>query len=316
MSELPKIIIIVGPTGSGKSCLGLELAREFDGEIISADSRTIYKQMNIGTAKPPQDEKGEHMHGSIKELFAERPYMVEGIAHWGFDLVLPSERYDVSTYAQFARKKIADIVKRGKLPIIVGGSGLYVQAILDNPTFSDVKPNLELRAQLNVLGVKELQEWLKEIDPEAYELIDIQNPRRLVRAIEVVKTSGKPWSSQQQKGKPYVDALQIGIEIDREQLYERLDARVDKMIAEGLVNEVRALKEEFGSDAPGMSGIGYRQILGFLKGQENLREAILALKQDTRQYAKRQLTWFKRDARIVWVQDLSQVRAHIEKFLE
>jgi tRNA dimethylallyltransferase len=316
MSELLKIIVIVGPTGSGKSSLGLELAREFDGEIVSADSRTIYKQMNIGTAKPPQDTKGEHLHGSIKEMFAQRPYMVEGIAHWGFDLVNPDERYDVSTYAKFARAKITDIVKRGKLPIIVGGSGLYVQAILDNPTFSETKPNLELRAQLNALGVKELQEWLKEIDFEAYETIDIQNPRRLVRAIEVIKTSGKPWSAQQQKGKPYVDALQIGIEIDREQLYERLDARVDKMVAEGLVNEVRALKEQYGNEAPGMSGIGYRQILGFLNGKESLREAILGLKQDTRQYAKRQLTWFKRDARIVWIQDLSSVRGIIESFLE
>lgn len=316
MSKLPQIIVIVGPTGSGKSSLSLELARQFDGEIVSADSRTIYKQMNIGTAKPLQDVQGERVHGSIKEMFAPRAYMVEGIAHWGFDLVNPDERYDVSTYAKFARAKIEDIVKRGKLPIIVGGSGLYVQAILDNPTFSEAKPNLELRAQLSALGVKELQEWLKEIDPEAYELIDIQNPRRLVRAIEVVKTTGKPWSSQQQKGKPYVDALQIGIEVDKDQLYERLDARVDKMVAEGLVNEVRMLKEKYGNDAPGMSGIGYRQILGFLNGEESLREAILRLKQDTRQYAKRQLTWFKRDSRIMWVQNLSRVHAAIEDFLE
>lgn len=307
----------MGPTGSGKTDLALKLAREYDGEIVAADSRTIYKEMNIGTAKPPKDtEEGARIHESIHDLFGSAPYMVDGVANWGFDLVAPNESYDVSTYAQFARTKIKDIVERGKLPIVVGGSGLYVQAIVDNPTFSDVKPNPARREELSAMSLEVLQKHLANIDPEAYELIDVQNPRRLVRAIEVVESTGKPWATQQQKNNPYVDALQIGIEVEREALYERLDARVDKMIAEGLVNEVRALLEKYGENAPGMTGIGYRQIVAFLRGEVKLRDAITQLKQDTRQYAKRQMTWFKRDARIHWVKNVDDIQEMISESIQ
>lgn len=300
-SDLLKILAIVGPTASGKSDLALRLARALDGEIIAADSRTVYKEMNIGTAKPPRDAQEDRVHDSIQDLFGPKPYMVEGIAHWGFDLVTPDEAYDVSSFAVFARERIEDIAARGKLPIVVGGSGLYVQAIIDNPTFSEVKPNPELREELNTLSLEQLQARLRTVDAEAYELIDIQNPRRLVRAIEVVETTGKSWKSQQRKQDPYVDALQIGLELPREVIYTRCDARVDKMIAMGLVDEVRALLEKYGKDAPGMTGIGYRQIGLFLLGVMKLREAIEELKQDTRHYAKRQLTWFAHDPRVNWM---------------
>lgn len=315
MPTLPKIIAIVGPTGSGKSDLALVLAKEFDGEIIAADSRTIYKGMNIGTAKPPRDMEVERTHTSIKDLFNERPYLVQGIAHWGFDLVEPNDAYDVSTFAQYARKKIEEITQRGHMPIVVGGSGLYAQAIIDNPTFSDVKPDQARRAELNAMSLVQLQARLQEIDPEAYELIDTENPRRLVRAIEVVEATGKPWAAQQQKGDPYVEALQIGFEIDREDLYARLDTRVDSMVAHGLVDEARKLKEKYGSEAPGLTGIGYRQLTAFFDGYIKLRDAIELLKRDTRHYAKRQLTWFKRDARIHWILTANDARVLVEKFL-
>ena len=317
MQVLPKIIVIVGPTGAGKTGIALTLAQEFNGEIVSADSRTIYKEMNVGTAKPPQDINQEgRIHGSIKDLFSQAPYMVQGIPHWGFDLIPPSQGYDVAQFADFAQHTIKSILDRGKLPIVVGGSGLYIQAIVDNPSFSQVKPNSRLREELNNVTLEQLQSRLAKIDPEAYGMIDIQNPRRLIRAIEVVESTGQPWSMQQTKEVPYVDALQIGIDIERSLLYKRIDERIDKMIAEGLVNEVRILLKKYGADAPGMTGIGYRQIVEFLEGRMSLRESILELKKDTRHYAKRQLTWFKRDVRIEWIS--SEVDAHnlIVNFLQ
>lgn len=314
MDELPKIVAIVGPTGSGKTAWSLSLAREFGGEVLSADSRLIYKELNIGTAKPVGARVVPGAE-TISELFGERPFLVEGIKHWGIDIIEASDDYSVSDYASYARERIEDMDGRGVLPLVVGGTGLYISAIIDNPTYTKVEPNEKLRAELATLSVEELRERLRDLDLLALDIIDIDNPRRLIRAIEVVTATGKRWGEQQVKGAPWVNALQIGIEVEKEALYDRLNHRVDAMVAAGLVTEVRMLYEKFGGECTAMTGIGYRQIVSFLKGECELREAIEQIKVDTRHYAKRQLTWFKRDPRIVWVKSLDEARALVDKFL-
>lgn len=315
MKKLPKAVAIIGPTASGKSDIALKLAKKYKGEIISADSRTIYREMNIGTAKPPQDTREDEVHESIQDLFGGKKYVVDGIVHWGFDLVSPDESYDVHTYAGYAKEKIEDIIARGKLPIIAGGSGFYAKAIIDNPQYPENTVNQELRSQLDEMSLEEMCIYLQNIDGDAYESIDIQNPVRVKRAVEIIETSGKPWAEQEVENETYLNVLQIGINREREELYDRINARVDKMVAEGLVDEVRELKEKYGDDAPAMTGIGYRQIIKFLNGEMKLRDAIEELKRDTRHLAKRQLTWFKRDERIQWLDSFEEIELRVENFL-
>lgn len=326
-----KLIVLLGPTASGKSSLAIAIAKACNGEIIQADSRNVYRKMNIGTAKPVGDKKfaaevrpedveargihEKHREMNILELFEEKPLLVEGIPHWGIDLVDPDEPFSVQDFKTYAEKKIWEIAKRGHVPILAGGTGLYIQAVVDNLQFTDTEPDLALRAQLNDLSNEELEHRLWRIDPEAAETIDVHNRRRLIRAIEVVEQSGKPLKEQQQKGEQMYDVLILGIERPREELYERIDTRVDQMIAEGLVDEVRALKEEYGCEVQSMTGIGYRQICAFLEGYMKLRDAIEVLKRDTRHYAKRQLTWFRRDERIEWIKNVDDAIKKIDVFL-
>ena len=254
--KLPKIIAIVGLTASGKSDLALKIAKKISGEIIAADSRTVYREMNIGTAKPKGTRAtSDPQTISIKGMFEEKPLLVDDVPHWGFDLVGPDEEFTVADFKTYAEKKILEIVKRGHVPVIVGGTGLYVQALIDNFGFD------------------------------------------------------------QTKGEAKYEALQIGIAIDREEVYERIDARVDKMVAEGLVDEVRALREKYGSETKAMTGIGYRQICAFFDGYLKLRDAVDLVKRETRHYAKRQITWFKRDERIVWVKGFDEAMEEVTKFL-
>lgn len=314
---LPKIIVLVGPTASGKTAMSIALARAFSGEILSADSRTIYKEMDIGTAKPKEkgiEGIGGISHGSIgieggddiRRMFGEKPLMYEDIPHWGFNLRSPNEIFTVSEYQTYADKKISEITKRGNLPILVGGTGLYVAAVVDRPSFAEVPPDPALRLELATKTNTELLEEIAERDPDTAERIDTKNRRRLERAIEILRATGKRLAEVQTRGEPIYDACMIGVEVSRETLYERIDARIDAMIGEGLIDEVRALKEKYGDTAPGMTGIGYRQIATFLRGECTLKDAILALKHDTRQYAKRQITWFQRDKRIHWVKDVKE----------
>ncbi|PIX62234.1 hypothetical protein CO057_03545 [Candidatus Uhrbacteria bacterium CG_4_9_14_0_2_um_filter_41_50] len=237
----PKIIAILGPTASGKTGLALQVAKKLNGEVINADSRTIYQEMNIGTAKP---------------VF-KRGQVVDDVLHWGFDLVSPDQHFQAYNFKEFAESKIADILERGKLPIIAGGTGLYIQGLVDNFDFEGDK------------------------------------------AVE-----------------PKFEVLQIGILVNREELYKRTDDRVDQMIASGLVDEVRSLKEKYGCSVKSMTGIGYRQICQFLNGEVSLAEAIRIIKRDSRHYAKRQMTWFKRDDRIKWIKDSKEAMELIEKFLK
>lgn len=309
---LPKIIVIVGPTASGKTAVGIALARAFDGEVIAADSRTIYRGLDIGTAKPT----GERMlGGDLKAMAAEKPLMVEGIPHWGIDIADPDEVFSVAEYQAYADNVTEGILKRGHVPILVGGTGLYIRALIDRPNFTSVPPNESLRVELATLSNAELMAEIAERDPDTASTIDEDNRRRLERAIEILRATGKTLAETQKFDELRYEALQIGIEMERDALYSRIDERVDSMIASGLVDEVRELRNKYGNNATAMTGIGYRQISEFLEGKTKLKDAVTRIKFDSHHYAKRQETWFKRDERIVWVRDAKGAIEVAQKFL-
>jgi len=280
MKKLPKIITVVGSTGAGKTDLGIILAKKFNGEIISVDSRQIYREMDIGTAKPEGEwvEEVIEVGGSIKQLFGSRHrFEVEGIPHWGIDLVNPDEDYNVSQFKAYAEKKIKEIRQRERLPILVGGTGLWIKAIIDNLSFPQVAPDTELRKELENRHLDDLFAEFKRLDPEGSKEIDRLNKRRIVRALEVCKKTGQPFSKQRKQGVSKFNVLQLGIKIDREVLNERIDFRVDVMVAKGLVDEVRKLKKKYG----------------------------------------RQMTWFRRDERINWVANHTEaLRMTADRFFE
>ena len=310
--SLPKIICVVGPTASGKTAVGLALARAFDGEVLAADSRTIYRGLDIGTAKPT----GERLlGGSLKEMTAEKPLMVEGVPHWGIDIADPDDAFSVSEYQKYADDVIQGIIKRSHVPIVVGGTGLYIRAIIDRPNFTQVPPDETLRLELATKTNTKLLEEIAERDPDTAATIDEDNRRRLERAVEILRTTGKTLAETQKFDKPIYDVLQIGLEVDRDELYARIDERVDAMIAGGLVDEVRELRDKYGNNAVAMTGIGYRQISEFLDGKTKLRDAVTRIKFDTHHYARRQETWFKRDNRIVWVRDVKAAVELVDKLL-
>ncbi len=283
-----QLLVVVGPTACGKTQLGIELARTYGTEVICADSRTVYKGMNIGTAKP----EGSHSRGAL---------VVEGIRHWGMDLVTPDQPFTMVDFQQVAKTKLEELWQRGKLPIMVGGTGLYIRAVIDGLMAPGVQTNLAVRAQLEQKSTPELALQLKMTDPQSYQYIDVHNRRRLIRALEVsVESEASFW--EQRKAEPLeADILQIGIEVDRKLLYERINKRVDDMIARGLEHEVQELANTYGWDCKALDGIGYRQMKSHLSSQMPLPEALELIKRDTRRYAKRQLTWFGKDERIQWM---------------
>lgn len=297
---LLKIIVIVGPTASGKTALSLSLAKKLHGEIINADSRQVYKGMNIGTAKPPRD--GKH-----------NDYFVDGVRHHLLDIVSPDEEFTLAHYKKVAVAAIKEILKRKKLPVVVGGTGLYVWALVDNLDIPEVAPDLSLRAELEKTPLSELVEKLKKADPEAAGRVDLKNPRRVIRALEVALSSG---SFKPKKSPPIFNALQIGLNPLREELNRRISQRVEAQIEDGLVEEVKTLAKKYPWTLPAMSGIGYKQIGYYLRGQMSLPEAIELTKRDTRRYAKRQGTWFRRDKRIKWVNKITEAEKLIKKFLK
>ena len=311
VKKLPKIIIILGPTASGKTDLGIFLAKKFNGEIVSADSRQVYEEMNIGTAKPDQSEgqkvKGESDKGE---------YIVDGVAHHLIDVAGPDEEFTVGDFKKVAEEKIADMLNQGKLPIIVGGTGLYVWALVDNLEMPQKTVDTKLREKLNNTLLPELLKMLKEKDPDSCDYIDLKNPRRVIRALEVALFGESFWKKRQ-AGEPLYDVLQIGIKWSREELYKRINARANTQVRDGLVEEVKKLSFKYGWEVKAMNGIGYRQFRNYLEGKETLEQAVEKLKKDTRHYAKRQETWFKRDKRIVWVEkgDSKKTEDLVNKFL-
>lgn len=289
MSTLNKLIVILGPTASGKSEQALKLAKKFNGEIISADSRQIYKEMNIGTAKP------ENL--KIKN----RTYASGGIPHHLVNIVKPSQKFSVAEYKELAIKIIRDITRRGKIPILAGGTGLYISSVVDNIEIPKVKPNLKLRKKLENKSLVVLLKQLKKLDIVTFNNIDKKNKRRIIRALEVTISTGKPFSAQREKGSPLFNCLRIGLDMPREKLYKKIDDRIEKMFKAGLINETKSLAKKYSWKLPAMSGIGYKEIGMYLKSEITLEKTKELIKFATHSYARRQMTWFKKDKKIKWV---------------
>ncbi|MDB2110414.1 tRNA (adenosine(37)-N6)-dimethylallyltransferase MiaA [Clostridium paraputrificum] len=285
-----KILVIGGPTAVGKTELSIELAKRLNGEIISADSMQIYKYMDIGSAKVSKEE-------------------MNGVVHHLIDVVDPSENFSVADYKEQGEKAIKEIISRGKLPIIVGGTGLYINSLTCNMNFTEAEKDEEYRKDLDKLanehGNNYIHEMLKDIDPISYKEIHANNRKRVIRALEVYKLTGKPFSSYnagEDFYKSEYDVHYYVLTMDREKLYERINLRVDIMMEKGLLEECIKLKEMgYTSSMQSMQGIGYKEILYYLEGDVKLQEAINMIKQGSRNYAKRQLTWFRRDQRVTFL---------------
>lgn len=297
MSSKPKIIAIVGPTASGKTDLALVLARKLNGEIIAADSRTVYKKMDIGTAKPK---------GVKRKVHGENAIVVNKIPTFLMNLVEPDQIYTVADFQKDARRIINKIVKARKLPIIVGGTGFYIQALIENYELpvSNPKIRLKLEKQFKVMGLKYLVAQLKKLDPKTQ--VDLQNPRRVVRALEVCLATAKPFSQTQNKGETHYNPLILGINVPRTKLYKRIDARVKQMIDVGLEKEVRSLAKKYEWSSPGINALGYRQFKSYFEKRATLDQVIEEIQKQTRHYAKRQMTWFKKMPGVKWIKTKTQ----------
>lgn len=307
-NSLPKVIFIVGPTASGKTELSTFLAKEFDGEIVNADSRQVYKEMNIATAKPIRDaSQSKH-----------KEFVFNGAVHHLMDIVKPNQPFTLADYKERANEAITNILARRKLPIVVGGTGLYIWTLVDNLDIPKVAPNKKLRKSFEDKTLIDLVKLLKNVDPQAAEKVDLKNKRRVLRALEVAISSGESFTVQTTKSFPLYNCLQIGMFLPREELYKRINTRIDQQMEQGLLEETKNLSAKYSWDLPSMSSIGYKQIGSFLRGEISLEKVLEIFKRDTRRYAKKQLSWFKRDKRIIWVQknDLRLVKKIIGKFLK
>jgi tRNA dimethylallyltransferase len=289
MAGRPKPVVIVGPTATGKSDLAVALAERLDGEVVNADSRQVYRCLNIGTAKPS-------------------PEVRQRIPHHLFDLVRPDEEFSVALYTRLARQAVEEVARRGKLPIIVGGTGHYVWALLEGYEVPPVPPDPDLRRQLRARAEREgpeaLYAELRALDPEAAARIDPRNLRRVIRALEVIAQTGRKFSELRRKNPPPWDPLVIGLTLDRKRLYERIDRRVEAMLAAGWLDEVRRLLEKgYSADLPALTGHGYRWLIKHLKGEISLEEAIRLTRNEIHDYARHQYAWFRlSDPRITWLQ--------------
>ena len=285
-----KLIVVAGPTASGKTRLAIDIAKSVNGEIVNADSMQIYKYMNIGSAKPTLEEQSEAKHHLI-------------------DFLEPDEEFSVANYTELAHKVIAEISSRGKIPIMCGGTGLYINSVVNDITFGEIETDYKLREELNELakqhGSQYLLDILKEFDPVSAQRLHPGNLRRIVRAIEFYRTTGIPISEHQemtkQKESRY-EPLMLCVKWDREVLYDRINKRVDIMMNDGLLDEVKQLMEiGYTKELNSMKGIGYKEIIDYFEGNMSLEDTVNLIKQSSRRYAKRQLTWFRRDKRIHWL---------------
>ena len=316
MSTLKPLIVILGPTASGKTEMGLKLAKKYNGEIVNADSRQIYREMDIGTGKT--DIAYWSKGFSPKSLATEINFTIglkPSLQIHLINIKNPNQKFSLSQYKKLAIKTINDIHKRGKIPILVGGTGLYISAIVDNLEIPKAAPNKKIRERLEKHTDEYLFNKLKKIDLKSAKIIGEKNKRKLIRALEVCEITGKPFSSQQIKGEPLFNILQIGVKIDREKLYKKIDERVDEMIRIGLIKETKKLSKKYSFDLPAMSGIGYFEIGQYLKNKITLDDAVQKIKYRTHQYARRQMTWFKRDERIEWVENYKETERLINNFI-
>jgi tRNA dimethylallyltransferase len=287
---MQKIIVLTGPTAVGKSKLSIELAKRVGGEIISADSMQVYKYMNIGTDKISPEKMG-------------------GVPHHLIDFLEPTEDFNVFMFQKLVKEKIQEISARGNVPILVGGTGFYIQAVLYDIDFTETDEDDSLRKELErraeTEGAHVLHEELKEVDPVSAEIIHENNVKRVIRALEYFKKTGKPISEhnkeQHQRTSPY-DFRYFVLTDERKTLYSRIDKRVDQMIADGLEDEVKNLQKlNIPKTATSMQSLGYREMIGYLEGEYDLERAIYLIKLNTRHFAKRQLTWFRRERDVIWI---------------
>ena len=284
-----QVIVICGPTASGKTGLSIELAKKINGEIVSADSMQIYKGMNIGTAKPTPEE-------------------MQGIKHYLIDFISPDERYSVADYKKDAKKAIKEIIDKGKTPIVVGGTGLYVDSLIYEIEYPEIEFDEEYRKELEKIvdekGLEYVYEKAKEIDSQAIEKISKNDAKRILRILEIYHATGKNKTQQEiesRKKEVEYDYKVYAIDWDRETLYERINKRVDNMIEQGLIEEVEKISKKYNKFPTAMQGLGYKEVVEYLKGNCTKEEMIEKIKKETRHYAKRQLTWFRKNKQTIWL---------------
>src|SRR3972149_9951313 len=292
------LIVILGPTASGKTSWAIHLSKKFNGEIISADSRTIYEKMDIGTAKPSKKEQ-------------------QVVPHYLLDIIKPDQEFSVADFQKLAQKTINQIHKKGKLPFMVGGTGLYIDAVCYNFKLPPISLDSKLRLKLAKKSLAALQKLLKIKDPDTFGKIDLKNKRRLIRALEVCITSGKKFSKLKTAAKPCYRILKIGVKVSREKLYEKINQRLDEMVKKGWVEEVQKLyKAGYDFNLPAISGLVYREIGEYVRRNISLEEALQTAKTRTRNFARRQMTWFRRDKNIIWIENVQNAEIAINKFLK
>lgn len=304
MNTKPKVIVICGPTASGKTSLSVELAKKCNGEIISADSMQIYKEMNIGTAKVTPEE-------------------MQGIKHYMIDIVSPTERYSVAEFKVQAEKAIEEILKKGKTPIIAGGTGLYVNSLIYNIQYNDIKIDEEYRKYLEERvekeGLQSLYEEAKKIDFEAMKSISKNDQKRILRVLEMYHQTGKTKTElekESRKEEVKYDYKVYAINWEREELYERINKRVDIMIEQGLIEEVENLLKKYNKFPTAMQGLGYKEVVEYLYKKITKEEMIEKIKMETRRYAKRQITWFKKIENVKWIQGNETISNNINLILK
>lgn len=302
---MQKVIVICGPTASGKTALSIELAKRINGEVVSADSMQIYDEMSIGTAKPDEEE-------------------MQGIKHYLIGNVSPTTRYSVSDYKSDAMNAIEEIINKNKMPIVVGGTGLYVNSLIYGIDYPEVKTDLEYREELEKIakkgGLKHLYEKAMQIDPEAAKNISENDKKRIIRILEIYKETGKTKTQleieSRKNGVPY-DYRVFAINMPREILYDRINRRVDIMIERGLIDEVKQLYEKYGEELrTAVQGIGYKEVIDYLNGVYSKEEMVEKIKMETRRYAKRQLTWFRKIQDIIWIDGLNDIQNNVDIILE
>ena len=298
-----KVIIIGGPTASGKTKLSVELAKKINGEIVSADSMQIYKEMDIGTAKVEQEE-------------------MQGIKHYLLDFIEPNMRYSVADFKKDAKNAIREIIEKGKMPICVGGTGLYIDSLIYEIDYPDLPIDLEFRKQLEKTareeGLSELYEQAKRIDIEAASKISPNDEKRIIRIIEIYYETGKTKTELEKNSKkdPEFDYIVFAIDMPREELYERINKRVDIMIENGLIQEVQNIYNKYNEFPTSMQALGYKEVVEYLDGKIDKETMIEKIKMETRRYAKRQLTWFRKNKQTIWLNGNNTVEENIQIILE
>ena len=293
-NEKPKIVVICGPTASGKTALGIKVAQQANGEIISSDSMQIYKDMDIGTAKPTPEERAQAVHHLV-------------------DFVSPDERYSVADFKKDATEKIEDILSRGKLPIIVGGTGLYVNSLIHNIEYKEEITDIEYRNELEKVDLETLYKQAMEIDPEAATRVSQNDRKRITRILEIYHTTGKTKTQMEAESRQEVkyDYKIFVLTPERDKLYERINLRVDLMMQAGLVDEVKQLLQKYNEFPTAMQGLGYKEVKEYLDGEITEEEMIEKIKQESRHYAKRQLTWFRQYKDATWLDTFDENNVNI-----